>query len=129
MSMQHDYASSPDQIINQLLEWDNEEGWIAVTHSINLSAGKDALGKSVKSYPYGDSNWNNICNQYGLDSTIHGSITVFKYLEVEGPNDSDHVKWFKNDEDPYYLASRPHHVVAEFSGGGGTTSVARGVAL
>lgn len=129
MAIKTDYSSSSDQVVNQLLRWDDTAQWIEVTQTINLDAGKTAYQESIKTYRYGDTDYNTIKTLYGLNPQNHDDITVYKYLEMYGSSSSARPKIFLNPDRPYTLANRPHQVVIVFRKLDSSTSTTSGVAL
>lgn len=120
---------SPDKKIKQNLKWEDVDGWIEVTHSINLVSGEGAKFASEKTYPYGDPEWETIRNQYNLDPELHCDITVYKYKHSFSETPGDHVGVFLTPDRPHPLGNVSHQIVGEYSDSGGSTSVVTGEAL
>jgi hypothetical protein len=123
MAIKTVYDSSPDQKVNLYIEYDDNGTKIDIRIKVNCSVKECVKRDSIKTYPHGHAEWQNVCTQYGLDTSIHGSITVYK-MSDPGCSVDAHVETLNEK-----ISGKPHHIVADYTDKGGTTSIAKGVAL
>jgi hypothetical protein len=130
MSDSQDYSNSPDNKVEQLLKWKNDEHDVRATHVINLAPKKDVkLVAEPKTYAPQDEGWEDVKNEFKLNAGPQDYISVMRYEETAGSSTTAHKVTFKSETEPYTLRNRTHHVVATCKGTGGEVSTAKGIAL
>lgn len=118
--------SSPDGKVRQVLDVNSITKAIAVTHEINLDAGKNARRGPINTYAPGNAEYDNKCVAYGLNPDDNFLITEFNFDEYNDSNVRAPFKMTQNDQ----LNHLPYKVVTQLNRTqGGAVSATSGEAL